>query len=57
MAAVARVMAMATGWRASNSIQGNGEGSGDAMARPTLTTTFDVRGGGVNNRHHCGRRE
>ena len=34
------------GWRARNSIQGDGEGNGDAMARPTLTTMFDVRGGG-----------
>ena len=35
------------GWRATrNSIQGNGEGNGDAMVRPTPTTTFDVRGGG-----------
>ncbi len=32
------------GWRASNSIQADGEGNGDAMARPILTTTFDVRG-------------
>ena len=32
-------------WRASNSIQGDGEGNGDAMVRPTPTTTFDVRGG------------
>ena len=29
-----------------NSIQGDGEGNGDAMERPTLTTSFDVRGGG-----------
>jgi hypothetical protein len=50
-------MAMATGWRASSSIQGDGKGSGGAMARPTPTTTFDVRGGGVNDRHRCGRRE
>jgi hypothetical protein len=35
------------GWRATrNSIQGNGEGNGDAMVRPTPTTMFDVRGGG-----------
>ena len=34
------------GWRARNSIQGNVECNSDAMARPTPTTTFDVRGGG-----------
>jgi len=34
------------GWRARNSIQGDGEGNRDTMARPTPTTTFDVRGGG-----------
>jgi len=34
------------GWRASNSIQGDGEGNGDAMARPIPLTTFDVRGSG-----------
>ena len=34
------------GWRARNSIQGDGDGNGDAMARPTLTTMFDVWGGG-----------
>ena len=35
------------GWRARNSIQGDVEGNGDAMARPTPTTTFDVPGCGV----------
>jgi hypothetical protein len=34
------------GWRARNSIQGDVEGNGDVMARPTPTTTFDIRGGG-----------
>jgi len=34
------------GWRASNSIQGNGKSNGDTMVRPTPTTTFDVWGGG-----------
>jgi hypothetical protein len=33
-------------WRASNSIQGDGEGNSESMARPTPTTKFDVRGGG-----------
>ena len=34
------------GWRARNSIQGDDEGNGDAMVRPTPTATFDVRSGG-----------
>ena len=45
MAMAARAIAMATGWRASNSIQGDGKGDSDAMARPPMTT-FDVQGGG-----------
>ena len=33
------------GWRAGNRIQGDGTGNDDMMARPILTTTFNVRGG------------
>jgi hypothetical protein len=45
MATAARAMGMVTGWRASNSIQGDGKGNSDAMARPPMTT-FDIQGGG-----------
>ena len=34
------------GCRASNYIQGDGEGNCDVMTRPTPTTMFDVRSGG-----------
>ena len=37
------------GWRARNSIQGDGDGNGVVMARPTPMTTFDVVAGAASD--------